>query len=1063
MRVSTIVLLLVTATCLADSFDSTETILIRNGTIVDGTGAAGYAGDLLIAGDRIARIGKIDSAAFPNARVIDATGKVVTPGFIDAHSHADPLGKNKCENFLAMGVTTVCLGQDGESPDDLAGWMQRLESQGPPVNIAMFVGHGTVRNLAGVGLQTGPSAEQVAVMQRLVRDAMTQGCFGLTTGLEYLPGRYADVNELAALAEPVARAGGMVMSHMRSEDDDKIADALKELFSQGRPSGCPVHVSHIKVTYGHGASRAETVLRQMQEARDKGLRVTADIYPYVASYTGIGIVFPDWAKPPHDYLQVVRSRRQELADYLRRRVMQRNGPEATLFGTAPWAGKTLAEVAQEFGKPFEDVLIDDIGPDGAHAAYFVMDAPLQERLLVDPHVMISSDGSATSHHPRGHGAFARVIRKYVIEQQLLSLEQAIHKMTGLPARTIGLEAIQRGRLAEGWFADVLVFDPQAVRDNATFEKPHQLATGINYVILNGKVVRENDGSTGKSAGRPLRRAGTAMHVEVKRLLKDYDGENRPGATVALIHNGRPLLIESLGLAHVETRTPTTAETNYRLASVTKQFTAMCIAMLEERGKLSYDDPITRFFPDFPAIGDHITVRNLIGHTSGLIDYEDLISPDWAVQLKDADVLALLKDQQGTYFTPGTQYRYSNTGYALLALIVERVSGVDFASFLRENIFKPLGMNDTVAFENGVSTIPHRAIGYRNNGSEFVASDQSVTSAVLGDGGIYTSILDYARWDDALYTDKLVSEPTRARIFTTGALADGAPTGYGFGWRVDERNGHRVVHHNGETCGFNNAVRRIPDQRLTLVLLTNRAGERAGRIADELLDWILNESDLVPRIPHLPTIDPQQTEWQWCDAAELRIEGKGWDDTERTYERLPARAAGKVPPMVWDLSKHTSGICVRFVTDSGRIAATWDGGGGDEPHGGHRQQRPGSLSSRWRSMDICRCRATPDRPDDGHAGPPPSPRTHRVLALPSALPCLDGAAYRDRARSHYPAGPAAHQSADRVLRHVHHPGRLRLTGRHVASRDSRSASRPRDHQPRLFRLRQDGADHGGTRR
>ena len=926
MRKCTIAFLFLAATCLADSVDSPEMLLIRHGTIIDGTGAAGFQGDVLLVGDRIARVGDIDPSAFPQARLIDATGKVVTPGFIDAHSHAAPFGPNRCENFLAMGVTTVCLGQDGESPDDLSKWMQRVESEGSPVNVAMFVGHGTVRNLADVGLQTGPSSEQITAMQQLVRDAMDEGCFGLTTGLEYLPGRYADLNELAALAEPVARAGGMVMSHMRSEDDEKIAGALAELLNQGRPSGCPVHVSHIKVTYGHGASRAEALLRQMQTAREAGLRVTADIYPYVASYTGIGIVFPDWAKPPNDYAEVARTRREELADYLRRRVTQRNGPEATLFGTAPWAGKTLAQVAAELGKPFEDVLIDDIGPDGAHAAYFVMDAQLQERLLIDPHIMISSDGSATSHHPRGHGAFARVIRKYVVEKHLLTLEQAIHKMTGLPADTIGMERIQRGRIAEGWFADLLVFDPQAVRDNATYEQPHRVASGLDCVIVNGKLVRENDKSTGQTAGRILRRAGTAMHAEVKRLLKDYDGSDRPGATVALIHHGRPLLVDAFGLANLESKTPAAPETNYRLASVTKQFTAMCIAMLAECGKLGYGDPIRRFLPELPAIGDHMTIRHLIGHTSGLIDYEDLIPPGQKEQLKDADVLKLLEDQQGTYFTPGTQYRYSNSGYALLALIVERASGVDFAGFLCDNIFRPLGMNDTVAFEEGVSTVPHRALGYRQKDSEYAESDQSVTSAVLGDGGIYTSVLDYARWDEALYHERLVSRPTLERIFTTGIVVDGTPTGYGFGWRLDQRHGYRVVHHNGETCGFNTAVRRIPDEQLTVVLLTNRAGDQAGRIADQLLDWILVESDLLPRVPELPAVDPQQVEWQWRDAAELRIEGKGWNDTERMYERLPARAAGKVPPMVWDLSKHTSGICVRFMTDSPRIAATWDGGG-----------------------------------------------------------------------------------------------------------------------------------------
>ena len=481
-----------------------DDLLIRNGTVIDGTGAPGRKADLLIRGDRITRIGTLDPAKVSAKRVIDATGMVVTPGFINTHAHGNPLKTPDFESSLAMGVTTICLGQDGESPDDLAAWMREVEQARLGLNIATFVGHGTIRNLAGVGLQRAPSPQQIEVMQQLVREALEQGCLGLTTGLEYQPGSFANLEELIALAKPVARAGGLVMSHMRSEDDDTIEAALAELLAQGRGSGCPVHVSHIKVGYGHGAPRAERVLAQMQAARANGLRVTADMYPYLASYTGIGIVFPDWAKPPHDYAEVVNTRRAELADYLRRRVTKRNGPQATLFGTKPWTGKTLAQVAAELDKPFEDVLIDDIGLGGASAAYFVMDAALQERLLIDPHVMICSDGSPTSRHPRGHGAFARVIRKCVVERGLLSLDEAVRKMTGLAAATVGLDRLKRGRLAEGYAADLLVFDPQQVRDNATYEHPHQLASGFDWVIVNGQVAWDGSSISEQGAGEVIR-------------------------------------------------------------------------------------------------------------------------------------------------------------------------------------------------------------------------------------------------------------------------------------------------------------------------------------------------------------------------------------------------------------------------------------------------------------------------------------------------------------------------------------------------------------------------------
>jgi N-acyl-D-amino-acid deacylase len=463
---------------------------------------------VLIRGDRIAYVGPVDQAQQATAKTIDATNLVVTPGFIDAHAHGDPTETPDFDNFLAMGVTTICLGQDGESPEDLSSWMQEVERIKPGPNIAMLVGHGTIRNQAGVELEPEPSAEQLTAMQRLVAEAMDEGCFGLSTGLEYQPGSFAKLKELIALARPVATAGGLVMSHLRSEDDDAIEGALAEFISQGLGSGCPIHVSHIKVTYGHGVFRAEQILHRMQAARDRGLRVTADLYPYMASYTGIGIVFPEWAKPPYDYAEVVKKRRSELADYLRRRVMLRNGPEATLLGTKPWSGKTLAQVADELGKPFEDVLIDEFGPDKAKGAYFVMDALLQERFLVDPHVMVCSDGSPTMRHPRGHGAFARIIRRYVVERNLLSLEEAVRKMTGLPAETIGLDRIGRGRVAAGFAADLLVFDPEKVHDRATYEDPHQPAKGFDWVMVNGRIVREGGRTTGIRNGRVLKRHGT---------------------------------------------------------------------------------------------------------------------------------------------------------------------------------------------------------------------------------------------------------------------------------------------------------------------------------------------------------------------------------------------------------------------------------------------------------------------------------------------------------------------------------------------------------------------------
>ena len=322
------------------------------------------------------------------------------------------------------------------------------------------------------------------------------------------------------------------------------------------------------------------------------------------------------------------------------------------------------------------------------------------------------------------------------------------------------------------------------------------------------------------------------------LFQDFNQAGSPGASVMVIKEKKVVLAKGYGLANVEERIPCGTNTTFRLASVTKQFTAMAVMILAERGKLSFDERLTDFFPEFPAYGNPITLRHLLTHTSGLIDYEDVIPKGTELPVLDRDVLRLLMQQDKTYFPPGTKYRYSNSAYALLALIVEARSGNTFARFLKENIFQPLKMRGTLAYEQGLSTVPNRACGYSPEASGFKRTDQSLTSSVLGDGGIYSSVADLYQWDRALYTDRLVSRKMIKLAFTPGPATDHADTGYGFGWYIGQYRGLREIWHSGTSRGFTTRIARFPEKKFAVIILTNRNEAPIAEFPHRIADWYL---------------------------------------------------------------------------------------------------------------------------------------------------------------------------------------------------------------------------------
>ena len=324
---------------------------------------------------------------------------------------------------------------------------------------------------------------------------------------------------------------------------------------------------------------------------------------------------------------------------------------------------------------------------------------------------------------------------------------------------------------------------------------------------------------------------------VDSLFAAYTGSAVPGASVVVVQNGQVVFRRAYGMADLERRIAATPETDYRLASVSKQFTAMAIMLLAQEGKLRYDQPIRDFLAELPPATQAVTVRHLLNHTSGLWDYEALIPEGRTAQLNDDDVLGLVASKDSLSTPPGTAYCYSNSGYVLLGMIVARVSGVSFPEFLQTRIFGPLGMRSSVAHVEGRDTVPRRAYGYSPRSGSFVQTDQSVTSATLGDGGIYSNIDDLVLWDRALSGGTLIDRASLARATTPPVLAGGASE-YGFGWFVDRYRGEGRWRHTGETSGFRNAIIRFPERRLTIVILTNRSSGEPQAIAERIADRLL---------------------------------------------------------------------------------------------------------------------------------------------------------------------------------------------------------------------------------
>lgn len=491
-------------------------LLIAGGTVVDGTGAPPRVADVGVRGDRIVFIGDAASDSVAAARTVDAAGLVVAPGFIDPHTHTtgDLSSAERHANldFLMQGVTTVVTGNDGSSPLNIADEFGQWTRDGIGPNAALFVGEGSVR-LKVMGMSDAkPTATQLDSMRSLVARAMDEGALGLSTGLYYAPGSYASTEEVIELAKVAAAHGGIYDTHLRDESSYNVGlvGAVEEAIRIGREAHIPVHISHIKALGVDVWGESDTVIALVNSARASGVNISACQYPYTASGTSIGAsLLPRWAEAGGRDSLLERMRdsatRARLESDMRENLRRRGGAAALLItgrGDTTLTGKTLAQVAAARKLSPIDAALEIVRDGDAGVASFNMKESDIDNFMVQPWVATCSDGS--DGHPRKYGTFPRKLREYVFRRHLLTLEQAVHVGSELPAQTLGLDG--RGTLAVGKYADVIVFDSTTVADRSTYEEPTLLAAGMRYVIVNGKLAIDEGEYTGALAGRVLRPA-----------------------------------------------------------------------------------------------------------------------------------------------------------------------------------------------------------------------------------------------------------------------------------------------------------------------------------------------------------------------------------------------------------------------------------------------------------------------------------------------------------------------------------------------------------------------------
>ncbi|WP_254509829.1 serine hydrolase [Anatilimnocola floriformis] len=887
-------------------------VVIQGGRIVDGSGAVWFSGDVAIRDGKIAKIGRVDAANA--ARVIDAKGLIVAPGFIDMMGQtATPLLRNPATaaNLLSQGITTINCGEGvSQAPQSAAdakslGWQtaaeyfQLLDMQGLPVNAVQTIGHTQARLLVLGEVDRRPSPDELKQMQQLVREGMEAGAIGVSTSLIYPPAVYASQEEIAALASVAGEFGGKYFTHMRNEGD-KLLEAIDEALAIGEQAKMPVHIFHLKAAGQQNWPKMAQAIDKIKAARARGQQVTADVYPYINNGLGIAALIH-----PRHFAAGEPAFRAKVADAELRKTIRKEMEESRDYENwyrhigSDWnrliigqtnderfngtTGKSLAEIAKDRKEDPWDTFFELV-----KAGAFVLPESMQEAniqlAMQHPFVSFCTDvgpagGSRIASHPRAFGAFPRVIARFIREQQTISLERAISQASAAAANNI--LAFDRGRITEGAAADVIVFDYDKFTDKATFAQPHAQAEGMKYVLVNGELVWDDGVQTKRRPGRVLRGPGykgppSATTSAAKSVTKIksldqlfpafLDKHSVPGCSVAVMREGKLVYARGFGFADVATREAVSPESLFRIASISKPFTAVAILQLIEQGKLKLDDPVHKFIDDEPLlVGDaklderqaEITIRQLLEHRGGWDRDKSFDGMFQSLRFAKAlgkpsppDVHDIIRNMRGLPldFPPGERYAYSNYGYCLLGRVIEKITQRPYEEYVKDQVLKPLQIT---SMRIGGSHLEDRFPGevryydpalsgsvFQNEiGQQRAAPYGAYKLEVLDShGGWIASAVDLVRFAAAF------DEPEKCPLLKAGSIVSMfspppikyGETYYALGWQVRPlRNKQRNAWHTGSLPGTSTILIRRHDGLNIAVLFNSRVSPTAQHLTREL--------------------------------------------------------------------------------------------------------------------------------------------------------------------------------------------------------------------------------------